>query len=284
MVLISPPARKSAVIHWEVPRVVTCGHSHSLDACYCAAHLRRCGFLTREVRDLSGRGATRAARHPRRERIDGGAGGCARSGRERGLRCGGRLDCGARADGRRRRDGRHPARRTLPREGRGRPHADRQALHGGQHRRRARHAHRDGGRTGVWHRRRPAALPEARSLAFPPAARGDDPVHPTPPAARLSAIVTRLAVALMCAALAVGCGKQRQSAPAVRAMQSCCQCPGIRSEAPADPATWRIAPECQNVSVGERECEALCKSLGRPGGAIQDGTCSPAAAGGNTCQ
>jgi hypothetical protein len=92
-------------------------------------------------------------------------------------------------------------------------------------------------------------------------------------------------VALMCAALAVGCGKQKQSAPVARATHSCCQCPGIHNDPPADPAAWRIAPECQDVSVGQGECEALCKSLGRPGGVLQDGTCSPApAGGGNRCQ
>ena len=100
-----------------------------------------------------------------------------------------------------------------------------------------------------------------------------------------SAIVSRLVLALVCAALAAGCGKQKESAPPAHATQSCCQCPGIPNEPPADPATFRVAPECQNVSVGQGECEALCKSLGRPGGKLQDGVCSPAPAGaGNACQ
>jgi hypothetical protein len=96
--------------------------------------------------------------------------------------------------------------------------------------------------------------------------------------------VWRAVLMLSCAMLAASC-ERKVTGQVAATGQTCCQCPGILNEPPADPKTYRVAPDCQDMTLGQGECEALCKSLGRPGGRLQDGACTPAPVGaGGTCK
>jgi hypothetical protein len=84
-------------------------------------------------------------------------------------------------------------------------------------------------------------------------------------------------------AMIAGCAEKEVDEPL--ASGTCCQCPGVWNDPPTDPQTYRVAPDCQNSSPGEAQCEAHCLSLGHTTGALAAGSCSAAPSGaGNICQ